>query len=205
VKGLCTPLFLVVVTACASPQRKALRPYSGPLDSPGIYAGDFTDRQRIVATSGAHTQSFDVIVQKRGDVLTIVGLTPFESRAFVLEQAGERIRFESFMPQKLPFPPEYVLIDIHRVLFPGVGAPGQVLGDGPHEKVEDGEILTEDWLGGRLFARRFRRADGDPRGVITVTYGDGQPPSGEPAHEVSLVNDWYGYRLRVTTVSHQRR
>lgn len=204
-KWPCAALFSVVVAGCASPQREPPRPYSGPLDSPGIYAGDFTYRQRIVATFGAHTQSFDVIVQKRGDVLTVVGLTPFGSRAFVLEQAGERIRFESFVPQKLPFPPEYMLIDIHRVLFSGVGAPGQVLGDGNHEKAQDGEILTEDWLGGRLFVRRFRRADGDPRGVITVTYRDGLPPSGEPAQEVSLDNGWYGYRLQVTTVSHQRR
>jgi Protein of unknown function (DUF3261) len=205
VNGLCAPLFAVVLAGCASSPSKPLRPYSGPIDSPGIFAGDFTDRQRIVATFEARTQSFDVVVQKRGDELTIVGLTPFGSRAFAVIQAGERVRFESFLPQKLPFPPEYVLVDVHRVLFPGVAPPGQVLGDGDHEKARGGEIITETWRGGRLFVRRFRRADADPRGVITVTYRGGQPPGGEPAQEVGLVNGWYGYRLDVTTVSHQPR
>jgi hypothetical protein len=183
------------------------RPYSGPLVAPSSLPGSFLDRQHIVATYGDRSVTFDAVLQKRGGELTLLGLTPFGSRAFVLRQVGADVSFQSFVPQSLPFPPRYILIDVQRVFFAWAeppaadgGAPG---GDRTVER--DGEIESEHWEGGRLRRRVFRRADGRPPGEIAIDYlGEGMGLDGVPPARVTFVNGWYGYRLEIATSTHQR-
>jgi hypothetical protein len=161
------------------------------------------DRQKIVATYGDRSSSFDAVLQKRGDELTLLGLTPFGSRAFVLRQRGTEVSFESFVPQTLPFPPRYILIDVERVFFQWIGADVAAAPDGEREGVRAGEIVKERWKEGRLLRRTFQRVDGRPPGEIVVEYDGGMAADGTPPTHVAFRNGWYGYRLEIATESHE--
>lgn len=202
----------VVLAACAGPQPVAPGGVGAPgpashgdpgvLHPPSEFPGAFLDRQTITARYGDWTARFDAVLQKRGDELVLLGLTPFGSRAFVLKQVGLDVTYESFVPQELPFPPRYILFDVHRVFFGGALG-GAAPPDGDLSTTRDGEILSERWQGGRLLRRRFRRANGEPPGEIVVDYDGGMPPGGPPPPHITFANGWYGYRLDITTVSHQ--
>ncbi len=197
-------LVTTAATGCASaPPRPAARPDPSVLHAPSEYPGSFLDRQNITATYGQRKQSFDAVLQKRGDELVLLGMTPFGSRAFVLKQSGLDVSFQSFVPQELPFPPRYILFDVHRVFFDGAGPGGQPLADGMHEATHDGEVVTERWQDGKLQQRRIRRVNGDPAGEVVVDYDGGLTPGAAPPTHIAFVNGWYGYRLDITTQSHQ--
>jgi len=193
---------VALVTACGgAPSRP--RSYPGVLHAPSTLGADFLTRQRIVATYQDQRVSFDAVVQKRADTLTLLGLTPFGSRAFLLEQRGGAVRFVSYVPRDLPFPPRNILIDVHRVFFFGIAPRGRALSDGAHVATREGEIVRERWSAGRLVERRFTRASGDPRGEIAIRYQGGAPPNGA-ARRIDLANGWFGYRLVIDTLAFQR-
>jgi hypothetical protein len=194
----------LLASACGGgPPRPAARPDPSVLHAPSEYPGAFLDRQHITATYGTRKASFDAVLQKRGDELVLLGMTPFGSRAFVLKQTGVDVTFESFVPQELPFPPRYILLDVHRVFFDGVAPGPQALDDGMHDATRDGEQITERWQGGRLWQRRIRRVNADPAGEIVIDYDAGMPAGGPPPAHVGFANGWYGYRLDITTQSHE--
>ena len=77
-------------------------------------------------------------------------------RAFVLTQEGDAVSFESQMPRELPFPPEFMLMDVHRTWLRGIPREGSApLPDGEHDAVVEGENVHEVWSGGRLLSRSF--------------------------------------------------
>jgi hypothetical protein len=190
---------------CASrpPQPPSAPAYDGPLYSPEERADDFFDRQKIVATYRDRAASFDAVLQKRGDELTLLGLTPFGSRAFVVRQKGAEISFQTFVDEPLPFPPSYMLIDVHRVFFQAFAAKEAPPRDGERTAVRQGEVVTEKWQEGRLRQRTFSRADGRLPGRIVVEYEGGMPADGTPPAHIAFTNGWYGYRLDITTVAHK--
>jgi hypothetical protein len=194
----------VSIFGCGPPPQSAPRPEPGVLHAPSEYPGAFLDRQTIVATYGKKSAKFDAVLQKRDDELVLLGMTPFGSRAFSLKQTGLQVAFESFVPQELPFPPQYILFDVQRVFFegtlPGLPTPS----DGAHEFApRDGEVMTEYWQDGRVLQRRFRRTSGDPAGEIVIVYESGMALGGPPPQHIAFTNGWYGYRLDITTLSHQ--
>ena len=195
-------IVLCAAAACAlGPAKEADWPAVGILLAPATYPGDFLDRQRIVATYKGRTAAFDAVVQKKGDELTLVGLTPFGSRAFAIRQVGGVASFESFVPQTLPFPARYILVDVERVFFPWTDAPPPP--DGERRFSRDSEAVAERWEGGKLRRRTFARADGRPPGAIVIDYDGGMAPGGTPPPHVSFNNGQYGYHLDITTLSHQ--
>lgn len=167
------------------------------LHPPTDYAGDFAIDQRVTASFEARQQSFRAVLEKHGDSLVMVGLGPHGGRGFVLTQRGGDVTFESHLPEELPFPPEYMLLDVHRTWL--VGLPGAPLADGEHHGTIDDEEVTETWADGRLLSRAFRRVDGTPPGVVTITYEGGLDPHVDaPAPtRVVLDNGWFGYRLEL--------
>ena len=196
-------LLVLLAGGCASPQPMGPRAYPGALDPPATHPGGFLDRQKVVARYGDREVTFDAVLQKHDDELLLLGMTPFGSRAFVVRQTGHDVSFDTYVAQTLAFPPRYILIDVHRVFLAGLAPAGSAFSDGAHEAARDGEIVTEQWQGGRLRERRFRRADGDPPGEIRVDYGDGMAADGTPPAHLSLYNGWLGYRIDITTLSHQ--
>lgn len=182
--------------ACGAPARTAPPPTPpGVLHSPSDYASDFAIDQRVTASFGEEAQSFRAVIEKRGDALVMVALGPSGSRAFVLAQHGHDVTFESHLPRELPFPPEYMLLDAHRAWL--VAIAGAPLADGSHVATIDGEEVTEVWADARVLSRSFRRIDGSPAGLLTITFEGGLDPRvAQPAPtRVVLDNGWFGYRL----------
>lgn len=186
-----------------SPERSRLRPeagdedYPGELQDPSSIAQDFVWQQEVTSDYQGRTTSGVVVVQKEGPRLTTVGLTPFGTRAFVLEQNGSRLTFTKFVAVDLKISPRVMLVDINRAFL--IGARSAARPDGVHTYRRDGEIVKETWKKGRIVQRSFERPGG-PKGLIVVRYGEGMRGI-EPPPEVVLENGWYGYKLKIRTLS----
>ncbi|MCB9595953.1 MAG: DUF3261 domain-containing protein [Sandaracinaceae bacterium] len=171
----------------------------GTLVSPPALGDAFALEQRVRTEYPDGAQEFRAVLQRVGDRMVLIGFGPHGGRGFALTQTGEAIEFESQMPEELPFPPEFMFHDIQRVWFRGLRGP---LPDGEHREVVDGEEIVERWEGDRLQERTFRRLDGEPAGVLRATY-EGGLGAGDPPAVVRWENPWFGYRLILTTLSHQ--
>ncbi len=129
------------------------------------------------------------VVQKKGDELILLGLTPFGSRAFMIRQQGVAFEVQSFVPQPFPVPPRFVLLDVHRVNFMRAS---DGLSDGTIRRERGGERIEEVWEGGALRERRFSR-EGYERPII-VRF---RAPASET---VELENGWLHYQLDIETL-----
>jgi len=174
--------------------------YPGVLAPPQALAAraDFLARQSLRGRQGEREIHGEVVVQKQGAALTLLGMTPFGSKAFVIQQGAEGVKSQEFLPGALPFPAEFMLLDVHRALFMGLSEKT----DGTHRGRREGEAVTETWQGGKLLRRGFRRLDRRPRGTITIEYVGGMTGSRPPA-KIVLDNQWFGYTVEISTVSWQ--
>ncbi len=189
------PALSVLLCGCATPAATHPPPeYPGVLHPPAALGADFMLRQKISAVFDEKREiSFDAVLQKVGDALTLLGLTPFGSRAFLLVQTGTDIRFTNYVDRELPFPPKYILLDIQRTL-----RIGQVRPDGTDEFDREGEHVRETWKDGRLYERHVTRLDGQPPGELVIRYAGGMRP-GDPPAKMEFQNGWFGYRLTIET------
>lgn len=184
--------------------------YPGTLVDPTELGDDFMWRQLVTATfrrprGELESVSFEAIVQKRGDTLSVLGMTPFGSRGFLIEQRGQDVSLRRFVDGEMPVPARFILIDIHRTFFHGIAADhaGPLDEDGFRTAIVDGEEIRELHRDGRLIERRFRRLDGEPAGIIRIDYGPGAPATG-PAELITLDNGWFGYQLVIKTLEQTR-
>jgi len=200
VKGWALGLTLLAMACSGRHETVAVPPRElGSLVPTGDIPGSFLYRQRVTARRPGREVSFEAVLQKQGGTLTMLGLTPFGTRAFVLQQRGVAVEFTSYMPGELPFPPRYILLDLHRTLFVTLGPP---VADGDRVAVRDGESVRERWRAGRLMERRYERVGGAPAGSIEVRY-EGGMAGHEPPDTIEYRNGWYGYALTITTLSRQ--
>jgi hypothetical protein len=199
-------LAALVCAACGPPPPEPARArvYPGELRAPSAFEGDFLLRWRVAASYRDKRVTFDAVLQKRGDELTLLGLTPYGSRAFVLKQTRDEVHFERHVPEELPFPPRYILLDVHRVMLAGVAGGGVVLPDGEHEAARGGETVRERWRNGRLVERVFRRISPEPAGVVAIAYEGGMVPGREAPRRIAFRNEWFGYRLDISIQSFER-
>jgi hypothetical protein len=201
------PLLLVALllaaAACAHRDRAAQPPAGAPpsateippLPPPDDIPGAFTVRQKLTARSKRGGGSFEAVLQKQAGKLILVGLTPYGGRAFVLEQTPSNVKFTSYLPRELPFPPAFILMDVHRVFGQWLGPPPP---DGERTGAARGERVRERWRGGAIVARTFATADAAAQPTTTIAYA-GQGPSGLAAH-VTLENVRLGYTLLIETL-----
>jgi hypothetical protein len=174
--------------------------YPGELISTEALTRDFIARQQLSGKFGEREFKFDAVLQLRDGTLTVLGLTPFGTKAFVLEQTGTAVSFKPLIDREIPFPAEYMLQDIHRAWFWHVRLPW---GDQPPAEATpsvevEGERVTETWTENGLVRRTFERLDGAREGVIRIDYLGGHR-TGRPPKQVVLDNGWFGYRLEITT------
>ena len=196
-------LFVTLLLACSSAPRPVK---SQPLDAnypwrlrePAELPGDFLWEQRLTAQSAHSGGSLRVAVQKRGNNLTVIGLTPFSTKAFVLSQDGQQIEFQTFTDRELPFPPRFILIDIQRTWL-ALGDVANRPWTGVETFVLDAETVKQTWRSGRLIERRFVRVDGVPAGEVVIAYTDWQADGMPKLARVD--NWWFGYRLDVETLA----
>lgn len=144
----------------------------GTLHLPSDYAVEFAIDQQVRVEYGTESQSFRAVVEKRGDRIVMVGLGPHGGRAFTLTQEGAAVHFESQLPRELPFPPEFMLMDLHRTWLKAIPHEGASMPDGTQEATVDGEMIRETWLGGRLQSRAFSNVELSYWNV-TITYEGG--------------------------------
>lgn len=175
--------------------------YPGELISTADMAADFLARQKLKGSFAEHEFAFEAVLQLRGGTLTVLGLTPFGTKAFVLTQTGLEIEFQALIDREIPFPPEYMLQDIHRALMWHTRLPwGEEAPSEDTASVEvAGERVSEQWSDGALIRRTFTRLDGEPAGEIRVDYVGGHR-SGQPARTIVLDNGWFGYRIEIETL-----
>jgi hypothetical protein len=201
VKGFLRLGWLVLFVGCAHPTPVAVpaHPAHTVVLKPTAELGrSFMAQQRLTGRYGDKEFAMDVVLQLAGGKLTLIGLTPFGTRAFVLEQQGTEVKLEKFIDREVPVDPRYVLDDIHRVFFRSLAEANP---DGSTTREESGEQVSELRSGGVLKERRFRRLDGKPAGELVVTFEG--PPAPVVAPHVTLVNGWFGYTLRVDTLQQQ--
>jgi hypothetical protein len=196
-------LTTALAVACGDPAPNPETPIPAPqgvLHAPSELGGDFSLDHRITIRWQGRDASFRGVMEKRGDSLTLVGLAPHGGRGFVLRQEGLEVSFESQLPEALPFPPEHILMTLHRAWLLGIGT--VVLADGEHRVERDGEEIVETWSGGRLTSRSFRALDGTPSGLFEITYEGGFDPSHASAPTRVIVRDgWVGYELEADAIS----
>jgi len=169
----------------------------GILPPPDAIPGKFAVRQKIVARSAHGSGSFEAVLQKEPGKLTMLGFTPYGARAFLLEQSvAGGVKLTSFIPRELPFSPDFILMDIHRVLDAWLGPPPAA--DGERSGTVRDEVVHERWTGGHLSTRSFAAASDPARVTTTVTY-EGAAPAGVPA-KVSIANARFGYDLTILTL-----
>lgn len=194
---------LLVLAACHSQPQRVLTDadYPGELLPPAALGADLLWQQRVTASWGDSEQrGFDAAVQKQGDTLTVIGLSPLGQAGFVLVQRGLQVTFENHTDMHLPFPPRYVLLDVQRAFFPWLPPLAADAGDGEREQVVGLERIVEVRKDGRLVERRFTRLDGKPAGTIVVRYEWTGTDAGRRAPTRAVLdNGWFGYRMTVDT------
>lgn len=172
--------------------------YPWRLRAASEFEGNFLWRQQMTARFQGHVQEFEAVLQKKGDTLTLLGLTPIGTKAFVLTQNGTEVSFKSFINRDFPFPPHFMIIDIQRSYYPIAIPPN---GDCTVTTTIDGERVTEMWEGGILRRRTFTRIDGTPQGTMMIEYRAWT--NGTPVVLV-IDNQWFGYTMEIRTNSLQR-
>ena len=194
---------LLAAAACVSRTPFADTDYPGTLLPAGSLPHDLVWQQRVTAAWGLMRgdpehrgeRGFDAAIQKQGDVLTVVGLSPLGSVGFTLKLDNTTLSVRNDSGEDLPFPARFVLLDVQRTFYPWLGAP---LKNGTRSGPVFDEDVTETWADGRLVERRFARRDGKPAGAITITYDwIGIDPTGHGPRRAVLHNDWFDYRLTV--------
>ncbi len=178
--------------------------YPGTLQPAATLPQDLLWQQRITATWGEDGQrGFDAAVQKQGETLTVLGLSPIGAVGFAMILRGTTIELQNQSEQELPFPPRFILLDVQRTFYPWLTP--AVGSDGGRTGIVGDERVQEIWRDGRLLERRFTRLDGKPEGAITITYDwrDTEAQRIAPVRTV-LDNGWFGYRLTVDTHTETR-
>ena len=196
-------LLLLLLVACGPKPPPRAADIEGPgyptvLTPPSELGADFAMQQQVTMRHARGENSFSAVLQKQGDTLTLLALGPHGGRAFSLVQRGQEVEFESYVDIELPFPPEYILHDVHRTWF---ARTQQAEADG--ERIDE----TRDDQG-RLLERCFERLDERPAGRLCVRYAGGldanAPQQVSPPDEVVLDNGWFGYTATVRTSNWQR-
>ena len=84
--------------------------------------GEFRIRQRARVQGEDLDWRLELVAQKRGDVLVLVGLDAFGAKLFAVTQRGTEVTVER--PRgRLPLPPIDLLRDFHRARFASEDAP----------------------------------------------------------------------------------
>jgi hypothetical protein len=188
----------MLLAACATSAPEP-RPSARPeLVSTREIPGSFLLRQQVEFRAGERSGSFEAVVQKRCDELVVIGFTPFGQRAFSVRQRGTEVDAEVHVPGAWPFPPEYILLDIHRAYL--VPLPTHPPEGGVRETRYGSESLSERWAAGRLTARRFRSGDDGQEAGVVIRYG-GEAARVDTPGEVFIENRELGYEIEVSTLS----
>lgn len=197
-----------VASVSCSARRGPPRPVAWVLRSPEAFFGDFMLYHEIEIRYGETERTMQAVLQLRGDTLTLIGLTPFGTRAFVLRQQGDsEPEFTNYLSEdnetrNFGFDPRFILVDIQRTFIELIdGHPPE---NGERSACVGEEELVELWRDGRLLERRFRqRGRAERVGQFVVSYGAEGYRFGEEPSRIDIRNERLGYELTLRTLSFQ--
>ena len=193
-------LYFAVLTGACAPRHRP--PTISPLltinEDLSRLGDDFILRQKITAQFQGRELSFMAVLQKQAKRLTILGLTPMGTRAFLLEKEGTELKFKNFTNRKLPFSPEFMVLDIQCIF-----EISEARADGVHERKEDNARITEEWMGNKLTKRDILVSHEGQEQQISITYKGGYRRN-EPATQVTLTNKSFGYTLVIENQDYRR-
>jgi hypothetical protein len=191
----------VLVGGCRHlPSRsRALPDCPGQWVSTGAIAGDFLLRQQVRIEAGDRVWSLQLVTQKRGDELLLLGLDPFGAKLFTVRQRGLATSVDALPAPLLEVPPLNLLRDLHRERFLALANPGA---DGTFQATRAGTKIREQVAGGRSRWRSFERLAGDPPGRVELRFEEPLAAPGGAAR-VTIDNGWCGYRAEITTLSEE--
>jgi hypothetical protein len=194
---------LLSPAACAAPKPAPSHPEVEddsavliPTDQ--LPAAPFMVLQRVRGKYGTQDVAFECVVQLSAGKLTVTGITPYSTRAFVVEQAGTDVHAEAFMLRDVWFDPLQVLYDVHRTFFRGL-PPAQK--NGTHVQLDHGEFVRELWLGGHIVERRFQALSTSSSMMVISFFG---APAPLIAPRMRIVNVHYSYWLEIETIEQKR-
>jgi hypothetical protein len=118
-------LFIVTVMAvgCASHHQAEYLPEPinyYPLLIPSTYGRTLILEQLIEGSFKGEQYQFHSQLEINADQMLVLGLTAFQTKAFVLRYNGKTVDFENFTNRQMPFPPAMILADIQKVLWPSL-------------------------------------------------------------------------------------
>ena len=96
-----------------------------PVDA--IPGGDFALRERLRLVGEGVDLGLELLAERRGERLVVVGFNAFGARVFSLVQQGDAItERDEPLGRALPVPPENVLRDLHAARFAAPDTPDRV-------------------------------------------------------------------------------
>jgi Protein of unknown function (DUF3261) len=91
-----------------------------------IPGGDFALRERVRIAGEGVDLGLELLAERRGDRLVLVGLNAFGARVFSLVQQGLAVESDAPLGRALPVPPENVLRDLYAARFSAPETPERV-------------------------------------------------------------------------------
>ena len=90
----------------------------GPvLPAAQIPGGDFLLRERVRIAGEGVDLGLELLAERRGDLLVVIGFNEFGARVFSAAQRGLEVEIESKLGRALAVSPENVLRDLHEARF----------------------------------------------------------------------------------------
>jgi len=173
----------------------------GPMLVPTAIAERFLWRQRVTASWGDRSETFDAVLQMDGEELILMGLGPMGRPGFIATLGASGLRFENRSGRSLPFAAEHIMADVQKVFYPWLPPVPEGF-TGTHIGAHESLMISETYTSGRLRTRAFRRSDALDRGELRVRY-EGWTPGLPAPQRATVDNAWFGYELTILTVEQQ--
>jgi hypothetical protein len=163
----------------------------------GEWAQNLLLNQRVTVRWTGEEERFEAVLQKKDDVLLLVGLGPINSVGFSLSLNHQSVEFRNRTGRELPFEPARILADVQRCFYPWIDTEGDCA-DCEREGRRDGVRIQEEIVAGRVMGRVFTIVDQPEVGEIRVDY-EGWSDDLPVPKVVRLRNGWFGYELLIET------
>jgi hypothetical protein len=149
-----------------------------PLLLPASFGRSIVIEQLLEGSARGERFQLHSQIEIDAEHMLVLGFTTFQTKAFVLRFDGKTVAFENFTERRMPFPPEFILSDIQKILWPTLpDREGWNVVDDPAGKVR----LV-------FYARQL---------VTRIQYQGLSPIEGD----VELVDLQYGYQLHIRTLN----
>ena len=162
--------------------------------------GEFLWRESVRVRGPGVDAALELAVQRRGQELALVGLSPLGARLFSVTQRGLTTAVDAPVARALEGPPLNLLRDLHRVRFLSAGEPPP--GQETSTRVVGETRIQEEWRDGRLVLRRLESAGARGGEVVELRFEPGTAGAGNP--RVELHNRACGYEATWVALSQER-